>query len=261
MYPYISVFGKDLPTYGLISLVGILLSGTFAEHQAVKNGEHPFNMIEALCIGALGSLIGSHLLYAITNLDKIGIWSIWDVLGGSVFYGGLITGLITGYWWVKRKKYRMALYTDIAAMTLPLFHGFGRIGCFFAGCCYGVPWEHGILYHSPNLSAAETVNRFPVQLLESALLFLLFFGLYFFCYRTTEKSSQAQLRRCELLRGKLLMVYLGLYAVLRFLDEFLRGDAIRGHLGPFSTSQWISLLIVGIIVIRCLKDRRRQAIS
>lgn len=259
MYPTITLLGREIPTYGLLALVGILLSGAFAEHQATRHGAHPFYMIETLAISAIGVLIGSHLLYGITNLSRLGRWSLLQIFGGAVFYGGLLGGLVVGFWWVRRKGYRLALYSDIAAMTIPLFHGFGRIGCFFGGCCYGIPAAHGILYHSPQLS--EAVVRFPVQLLESGLEFMLFGLLYLVLYR-----PQGPLQ--NKVRGHLLPIYLTSYALIRFLDEFLRGDVIRGHLGPLSTSQWISLAILAVLLIKWTvrirqsrKDRNCQASS
>ena len=262
MAPFIEIFGRQLPTYGLLALVGMLLSGWFAEHQPVKHGEHPFYMIEMLLIALIGTMIGGHLLYAITNLKHIGEWSIFTLFGGMVYFGGLYGGIAAGYWWVRHKKYRLSLYADISAMALPLFHTFGRIGCFFGGCCYGIPWEHGILYHSPEIPAGQIVRRFPVQLLESALVFLLFLTLYFVFYRVTPKSSEKQKSRTNRFRGHLLELYLGSYSVIRFLDEFLRGDAIRGHLGPFSTSQWISLVtLIGLVIVQMVRKnttRRKQ---
>ena len=106
------------------------------------------------------------------------------------------------------------------------------------------------------------MRRFPVQLLESALVFLLFLTLYFVFYRVTSKSSEKQKSRTNRFRGHLLELYLGSYSVIRFLDEFLRGDTIRGHLGPFSTSQWISLVtLIGLVIVQMVRKnttRRKQ---
>ena len=153
---------------------------------------------------------------------------------------------------MKRKNYRFGLYSDIGAMLIPLFHGFGRIGCFFGGCCYGIPSEFGILYHSPQLPTDQIVTRFPVQLLESGLEFLLFFVLYFFLYKPTGPLQ-------DKVRGHLLEIWLGAYAVIRFLDEFLRGDIIRGVWGPFSTSQWISLAVILFFIIKWTMSTKKTA--
>ena len=153
--------------------------------------------------------------------------------------------------YLRIRRLPFAAYADIAAPAIPLFHAFGRIGCFLGGCCYGIPWEGGITYTRALSPEANGVARFPVQLLESALLFALFFLL-------------AALFRRGALRAKLLALYLAVYAVLRFLLEFLRGDAIRGVYFGLSTSQWISLAILlalGVAALARACARRRARAS
>ena len=79
----------------------------------------------------------------------------------------------------------------------------------------------------PNLNG---VCRFPVQLLESACNFLIFGAILFLLLKGK-------------LKGKLFFVYLMAYSVVRFADEFLRGDEIRGFILGLSTSQFISVII------------------
>jgi len=98
---------------------------------------------------------------------------------------------------------------------LPLGYGFGRIGCWFAGCCYGFPFHGG---------------HFPVQLVDAFVSF----GV---CAFLASYSKKAQ-------SGKTLLMYLRIYAVQRFLIEFLRGDAVRGAFLFLSTSQWISIALL-----------------
>ena len=131
--------------------------------------------------------------------------------------------------------------------ALPLFHAFGRVGCFLAGCCYGIPapagWL-GVTFPASAVEAPSGVPLLPVQLYEAAgcvLLFLLLDHL-------TDRGWPG---------GRLLALYLALYAVFRFLLEFLRGDAVRGSLGPLSTSQVISLAVLaGVLLAELLHHRR-----
>lgn len=238
MFPSFELFGKTIPTYGLSALVGMIVSGIFAEYAASRKGQRPFAMAEVLLISLIGVFLGSRILYAITNLHLIGRESFFTIFGGSVFYGGLLGGLLTGYLVIKKKGYPLALFSDICAVSIPLFHGFGRIGCFLGGCCYGMEWHgsfpHAIFYRSPLLTQVTT--RLPVQLYESAAEFFLSLILYL-------------LYRRGKLQGKLLPLYLSLYAVIRFFNEFLRGDELRGFMGPFSTSQWVSLAILLTICV------------
>ena len=231
-----------------MALVGALAAGWFAEYQAEKKGVHTFYMVELLLIAVLGVLAGGHLLYGIVHLDELE-HGLAHVFGGNVFYGGMIGGVVTGWFVHKKKGYPKYPFYDIVGCTIPLFHGFARIGCWLAGCCYGIESEIGFVYTNSMAPGANGICRFPVQLLESACNFVLFFVLYL-------------LFKNEKCKDKLLYVYLGGYAIIRFCMEFLRGDdALRGVWFGISTSQWISmaLLVFAIIMIaRSAKKAKMQ---
>lgn len=265
MYPIVTIFGRPIGTYALSSVAGILLAGWYACRAARRRGVDDNEIIVLLLVSAVGILLGSHVLYALTNLPALlrylsesanlplGDWfrGLLPYVGGAVFYGGLLGGLAAGALYLRIRRLPFAAYADIAAPAIPFFHAFGRIGCFLGGCCYGIPWEGGITYTRALSPEANGVARFPVQLLESALLFALFFLL-------------AALFRRGALRAKLLALYLAVYAVLRFLLEFLRGDAIRGVYFGLSTSQWISLAILlalGVAALARACARRRARAS
>ena len=265
MYPIVTIFGRPIGTYALSSVAGILLAGWYACRAARRRGVDDNEIIVLLLVSAMGILLGSHVLYALTNLPallrylsesanlSLGDWfrGLLPYVGGAVFYGGLLGGLAAGALYLRIRRLPFAAYADIAAPAIPLFHAFGRIGCFLGGCCYGIPWEGGITYTRALSPEANGVARFPVQLLESALLFALFLLL-------------AALFRRGALRAKLLALYLAVYAVLRFLLEFLRGDAIRGVYFGLSTSQWISLAILlalGVAALSRACARRRARAS
>jgi phosphatidylglycerol:prolipoprotein diacylglycerol transferase len=128
--------------------------------------------------------------------------------------------------------------------SVPLAHAFGRLGCFFAGCCYGVPSAFGLEFNASEL-APHGVKLLPVQLIEAGcnlLLFVLLLVLSRFCRR----------------RGLLTGTYLAAYAVMRFVLEFFRYDAERGVFWGLSTSQWISLLLLpAAVFILCFAGRSR----
>lgn len=245
MFPNIELFGKVLSWYMITALCGILTVLYFTYKTAQKQKLDPFNMLYLVLFAFIGVFFGGHILYGITN---IAYWPLYfknlfsfgsfgkfidatvAVFGGQVFYGGLLGGLAVGAVYAHKKHFEMR-YIDIAACAVPLFHTFGRIGCFLGGCCYGVESPFGFVYHYSPIESANGVTRFPVQLAEAAFNLCLFFVLY------------ALLKKGKLY-GKLLWVYLGSYAAARFGLEFLRGDELRGHWGALSTSQIISLLIL-----------------
>ncbi|MCQ2547910.1 MAG: prolipoprotein diacylglyceryl transferase [Clostridia bacterium] len=215
-----------------MAIIGATIMAVFVCKLIKKDGRNMEidDWFSCVLVSALGVLAGSHLLYGITNISywgalKEATWdNLWPVIkvifGGSVFYGGLIVGLITYYIMLKHKRFRgqrletesVRYYLNLAGIGIPLFHGFARIGCFLGGCCYGI-------------------DNFPVQLLESAVEFGLFF-LMFVLYRKGKKY--------------ILECYLMLYAVARFFIEFLRGDQIRGFVGVLSTSQFISVIVLAV---------------
>jgi len=240
MLPTFTLAGKEISAYALMAMIGIIAAGLFAYREADRRGSRPVEMVEVLLAGAVGAILGSHLLYFLLNIRLVGKAPFLELIGGSVFYGGLFGGLLCGLAYIKQKKWDVGLYGDIAACAIPLFHGIARIGCFLGGCCYGIECPVGFVMTHALTEGANGVSRFPVQLLESACEFGLFAVICFVLYRRS-------LREGSRLRGRLLSVYLIAYAVIRFLDEFLRGDdALRGIFGPFSTSQWISLAVLAV---------------
>ena len=265
MYPIITIFGKEIGTYAIFVLIGAFAAGLFAIRNYYKLGRKNDLMLCACLFAAIGVFIGGHLLYALTNISliiemgrhlfqydsfKTFLIDLGICFGGMVFYGGLLGGLFAVYLYFKKKKENSAVLFDVLTPSIPLFHAFGRIGCFFGGCCYGVPCEIGFTYTNSPSEAANYIKRFPIQLCEAAFNFLLCLFLYV-------------LLKKHKMRGRLLFLYFTLYAVWRFFAEFYRGDEIRGFLWGLSTSQWISiLLLVGSLIVflrdRMLINRRKE---
>ena len=112
--------------------------------------------------------------------------------------------------------------------VLPLGHAVGRLGCLFAGCCYGFEYTGPLAVKNLLISAEKTY--FPIQLIEA----LLNLGIFIFLLWYTRKKRPTY---------HILCVYLYVYSILRFILEFFRGDLIRGVFLMLSTSQWISVVL------------------
>lgn len=249
MYPYITVFGKQYGTYALMALCGALVTGVFMCYLARRRGLNDNESIILLLWTAVGVLVGGTLLYGITNLHllktvlassdiKSFFKNLMTMFGGSVFYGGLLGGIAVALFTMKKRRMDMTVYADMLTVCVPLFHAFARVGCFLGGCCYGIESAFGFTAHNnPLVPAINDVSRFPVQLLEALLNVVLFFVLWYLYRRIHSEGRFA---------GKLIFVYLLLYAVMRFFDEFLRGDAIRGFIFGLSTSQFISCILFAV---------------
>lgn len=251
MFPSFELFGKEISMYLVMSLVGMFAAGLFACYWAKKKSLSVDSVIVILLWSAVGVLVGGHVLYGITNIQYIPVVveyigkyddfgdffkDVVYIFGGSVFYGGLLGGMFAAWIYMRRKKLPMRRYTDVIAPAVPLFHAFGRVGCFCGGCCYGIESDFGFTSTHSLVPTGDGVSRFPVQLLESGLNLALFVVL-------------AILLKKNVAKGKLLEIYLLSYAVIRFSDEFLRGDTYRGFVFGLSTSQFISLLIAAAVII------------
>lgn len=261
MIPIFEIFGKQVSVYMLSALIGVLLVLFFGYKRAEKTGLDEFKMLFATLWAFVGTAIGGHIMYGLTHFKVMvrffemlfsGEINSWDgfmtglqyVFGGSVFYGGLIGAMIAVAIYAKA-AHLTTDYFDIGACMIPLFHTFGRIGCFLSGCCYGVESKIGFIYHYSPDELANGVRRFPIQLVEAAFNLMLFLLIY-------------HLLKKQKYKGKLILLYLLIYSIIRFILEFFRGDIIRGHLWIFSTSQWISILIfIPVVSIIVLKSKAK----
>lgn len=265
MLPDFTFLGRTIGTYGLCSIVGIMVCVTVATLLG-KRFQYAFEDVLLITLSACGGLIvGSHIVYGISRIDDVIITisaigkapfsliiqSFIQCFGGMVFYGGFIGGVAGLLIYAKfsqnvDKDYAMDLY---AVMT-PLFHVFGRIGCFLGGCCYGKEWSWGVVYPENKLSPELSgVVRLPIQLIESGCNLLIFlFILVLFIRKKYEK--------------RLIFVYLLTYPVVRFFLEFFRGDDIRGIFFGLSTSQWISMILfvyaVVYIIVKKAKNQKTE---
>lgn len=240
----IYLLGHELPLYGLCLYAGIGIA-VFMALLLVRKSVLPFwDFVGAGCYAMIGAMIGSKLLFLIVSIREIitlhlPLYAI--IKGGFVFYGGLIGGAFGFYIYAKQYKMQLLEFTDISASCLPLGHAFGRIGCFFGGCCYGKKYvgSLSVIYHSAaNLNTPLETPLFPVQLFAAGALFLLGVILCKVYLNKWEK------------RGYTTSFYLILYSIGRFMVEFFRGDRERGIYLGFSTAQWISLLlfVAGVVL-------------
>lgn len=257
LIPTFELFGKTFGIYPVLALVGIFTAGIYACRQARKKGLDENDMIMVLLVSAVGVLLGGHLLYGLVNVlsapgsapnllasdsPKAFFENAYILFGGSVFYGGLLGGIFAGALYVRKKGFALPEWADLLAPAIPLFHFFGRIGCFLGGCCYGVPCSFGFTYTHNLIEQANGVSRFPIQLVEAAFNLALFFLLW-----TLQKKGKFQ--------GKRLVLYLLGYSVGRFVFEFGRGDTYRGIWFGLSTSQYISVGLFLVAVVFLLYQR------
>lgn len=247
MLPYISVLGREVPTYGLLGFTGIVVAICFGVFYFSKFYDiKKEDIFYASMFAMIGIGIGAKLLYIITILpDIIQNFNTLDwktviprlLQGGFVFYGGLIGGVIGLYVYSKSFNISFKNLCMILIPVVPIFHSIGRIGCLLAGCCYGMEYNGfgSITFYKSDL-APIGVPLFPMQVVES-ICNLIIFMIILLTYKKFKGTY------------KTIALYSVLYSTVRFVLEFFRGDAIRGII-ILSTSQWISiaLFVIGIFL-------------
>lgn len=245
MLPSFPVFGITIPMYGVMSAVGMLaafiLLGFTRKHTRFSEDHALSAAIWAIVMG----FIGAKVLYWIVELDQIiadPSYLLHTLREGFVFYGALIGGLLGVAIFAATKKLPFFSLTDYFIPALVIGHAFGRIGCVFAGCCYGMECVSPISIVFPEGSAAPAgVPLLPTQIMESIFLFLL---CAFLVWRLKKQKPF----------GTVSGWYMVLYGAWRFGIEFFRSDE-RGAVGVLSTSQFISIFVLlgGIALLLLVK--------
>lgn len=239
MHPFIHIGNLSLPMYGLCTMVGTIFALLAVFRLRRKSSISEDNLLDALIWAIVLGFLCSKLLYFIVDPPQMPhSWAeVWDLISaGLVFYGGLLGGLL-GLVFVSRKtKKNIITYTDLMTPCFCLAHAGGRIGCLMAGCCYGME------YSGPCAVVLDGVSRLPTQPMEAGFLVILS-GIL-----TTIFLKKPR-------RGTVTGWYMTLYAVWRFIIEFFRDDP-RGTVGPFSTSQFISLFIFAFGLFLLIRSRK-----
>ena len=209
--------------YGLMIGIGFVLALLVGEYRAKKMGMKEEALIDIAIIAGVSGFLGA----------------------------GVLCNLI----YVKIKKLSFLEYFDLVMPEIALAQGFGRIGCFLAGCCYGrqtdAAW--GVVFPADSL-APSGVKLIPTQLISSGADFL---NMAFLMIIAAKFSYTAVMKRKadgkettgkHMAAGNIGFLYCITYGLGRFAIEFLRND-YRGEVGIFSTSQFISLFIVLLGVV------------
>ena len=235
--------------YGLMIGIGFILALFLGEYRAKKKGMKEEAIIDLAIIAAVGGFLGAKILYIIVSFKEF-LQNPLAVIGseGFVVYGGIISGVLCCMLYCKVKKLKFLDYFDIVMPEVALAQAFGRIGCFLAGCCYGreTTSRFGVVFPEGGLAPAG-VKLIPTQLISSAGDFLIMIVLLLY-YRKNKKDGTP---------GNVGFLYMLLYGVGRFLVEFLRNDN-RGGAWMFSTSQWISMVILAGGIVLYLVNKKRH---
>jgi phosphatidylglycerol---prolipoprotein diacylglyceryl transferase len=256
VYPELFKLGPiTVYTYGVLLAAAYLLGLRLAMSRAKSRGLDPNRALDLGIAIIISALVGAKLLLLLVDFDRFKqnpaeLFSI--VRSGGVFYGGLIAAVAVAFWYMWRHKMPLWTTCDVFAPGIALGHAVGRLGCLMAGCCFGrptsVPWA--VTFTNPeaaaNVGTPLHVALHPTQLYESAAEALILVLLL-----VTEKKGRP-------FEGRTFWSYMVLYGISRFVIEFFRGDD-RGFVYGFSTSQFISLILVPLAIVMLIYLSRRTS--
>ena len=201
------------------------------------NKKYSYDILILACVAIIIGILSASLFQFIFDSLKE---NSTNPLFSMTFFGGLVGGVISfliGYFLILKRKYKNENFVSnvliIAPACITVAHAFGRIGCFFAGCCYGIETDSIWGLKFPHLDH----NVYPTQLYEAIFLFILFGILFLLAYKYKFKYTFS--------------VYLASYGIFRFLIEFIRGDDRGAYLLSLSPSQCFSIcaIIISVILI------------
>lgn len=262
MFPVLLRIGPfTLHTYGVLLVAGVLLGLWIARRRAAATGLDPDRVWNLGVYMVLAGLVGAKAWYILTDFAYFAanpreLISIGMLQAGGVFYGGFVGALLTAAIYTRWAKLPLLPIVDAYSPGVALGHALGRMGCFFAGCCWGketeVAW--GVTFTDP--AAAQIVGTplglklHATQLYEASAEFVIFGILLWVAAR-------------QKFTGQVFATFAILYGVVRFTNEFFRGDPGRTLFldGAFSLMQVVSVALVALGAVLWIRGARGAAQS
>lgn len=239
MHNDLLTIGKfTLHGYSVMIALGFIVSMALCLLKAKKDKKDQDIITDLGMVTIIGGFLGAKILYIIVSYKELftnpkNVIGFPAIFSGFVAYGGIIFGTLAVFIYSKIKKINALEYLDYMIPFVAMVQGFGRLGCFLAGCCYGGPTDSflGVIFPTGPMAG---IKIWPTQLFSAA-------GDFAICGILLLVSMKNKVK------GNIVVLYVILYAVGRFAVEFLRADE-RGFVGSLSTSQFISLLVLPIAI-------------
>jgi phosphatidylglycerol---prolipoprotein diacylglyceryl transferase len=241
MHPILLRLGTlDIHTYGVLVAMGFMVGLAVAAQRAKLERIHPDRIGDLGVWLVVAGMLGGKLFHiAFFWSDFVAAWrerGIGSLREGFVFYGGFIAASVTVLVFAHVKKLPWAKLADVLAPSVAIGHFFGRLGCFFEGCCYGnactAPWA----VHYPDRHPMHNIPAHPVQLYEAFGNLLIFFGLLA-AYRYKKQD------------GQIWWLYVLVYGTLRLVTESFRGDYFSFVFDRVTIGQVVAVVMVIVAVL------------
>ena len=245
-----SIGSFHLYTYGLFVALGLLAATWVSKKLAAPHDISPETITNLFIIILISAIAGARILYVLIQWDTyknnlVEIFKIWN--GGLVFFGGFLAASAATIIYLKMTRLDIWKVADILSPGIALGHAVGRIGCFFAGCCYGKACHlpFAVKFTHPESLAPIGVYLHPTQIYSVFSNLGLFFILLWIQIKKKEVA------------GMTFLSYLMLYSLFRSIIEFFRGDFRGDFFFEFiSLSQGIGFFVSLVAVILLIKRSR-----
>ena len=257
----IPFLGLPIYGYGLMVLIGFLAGYIFVLRAVRQEGIAPERVQDLPVWMVLSGLLGARLFYVIQFYDEqfrggswLDIFKIWE--GGLVFYGGMVLGALAFLGYCRRYRLPTLPMLDVMAPAMALGLGFGRIGCFLNGCCWGRTCDAGFAFAvqfpagSPPATATHVSPWIhPTQLYSSANAFLLALVLWAVWRRRPAP-------------GTVIGLLFVCYGASRYVLEGIRGDhgvqqeawTVSQTVSTLGITAGIALLVLSRVRLRANND-------
>jgi len=270
MYRILFTIGSfRIYSYGVMVALAFITAILLAMKEAKRSGENPERVLDISLYVILGALIGGRLGYIIFHLDyylENPIKILYFRQGGLAFLGSFILAFILGAWYVSRNKLSFWKYTDIAAPSVAIGIGIGRIGCFLNGCCYGLVSEkYGLKFPALDMppvylqqlndgliasGSSYTLPVIPTQIYSSLFDgFLIFFILHW-------------MKKYKKYDGFLMLSFFILYSISRFIVEFYRfyeNNYKVFNLLTITQTILLGVVLVSLVFMNILKKKNKNS--
>jgi phosphatidylglycerol---prolipoprotein diacylglyceryl transferase len=249
MHPDLFSIGPlTVHTYGLFVALGFASAIALTIKLGKDEGVPPQKVMDIAFVGIVWAIVGSRFFYVLLNpqyyiRNPLDIFKLWQ--GGLVFSGGLVVAVPALIWYLRRRGMPVTATADLMAPGLALGQGIGRIGCFFAGCCYGrpsdMPWS--VVFTNPESLAPLHTPIHPTQLYAAGG------GLLLFAVLLVIRSKKT-------FNGQVFVWYMILHSILRLIEEKFRGD-FRGLVPgtDMTVTQLLTLVVLtgSVVALYLLK--------
>jgi phosphatidylglycerol:prolipoprotein diacylglycerol transferase len=240
MHPeFIRIGPFDIRSYGVLVALGFMVGLYLAAWRGKREGLGSQRIMDLGVWLIIAGMLGAKLYYVVVLWpDFIAGWRVEGLRSlrqGFVFFGGFIGACVATIYYARRCRVSLWKLADVMAPSVALGHAFGRVGCFFNGCCFGSSCDVAWSVRYPVGHPAHSYPSHPVQLYEAAGNLLIFVGL----------SVWFRHRKFD---GQVWWLYTLAYGALRFGIEFIRGDYKAHYFGVYTNAHVIAVLLIAVSV-------------